>query len=292
MKDQIDLKLSRRSRRGLIVLSLLTLLIIYFPRIYFSFLPEEKVSVQYFPSEKWENENRFEKYGQHTHKQYIKKEYKRYSIPPCKFDPNQYSKEEWIKLGLSSKQADIVLKFTKRTIYSNQDLSRIFVIPVELFEMIKDSTKYPSKDNNQFSEVRTKDQIIPKKIELNQATEEELMALKGIGSFFAKQILKKRSELGGFVKREQLLEVWKMDQEKYDMLKDQIEINPQLITKIELNSITIDQLKMHPYVKWNIANSIVKIREQRNGFKNIEDIKESALINEELFEKLKPYLSL
>ena len=32
--------------------------------------------------------------------------------------------------------------------------------------------------------------------------------------------------------------------------------------------------------------------EQRKGFKSIDEIKESVLINEELFEKLKPYLFL
>lgn len=290
MKNQIDLKFSKRSRRGLLILGLLTLLMIYFPRIYFSFLPEEKISIQYFPSEKWESEHQEKQYQDYSNQKYQKKYSKRYCIPPHKFDPNQYTKEEWMHLGLSSKQAEVVLKFTKRTIYSNQDLSKIFVIPTQLFEMIKDSTIYPSKEN--FEEVLRKDEVVTKKIELNQATEEELLSLKGIGSFFAKQIIKKRTELGGFIKKEQLLEVWKMDQEKYEQLIDQIQLNPQLITKIKLNSITIDELKQHPYVRWNIANSIVKMREQRNGFTNIEDIKKSVLINEELFEKLKPYLSL
>ena len=83
-----------------------------------------------------------------------------------------------------------------------------------------------------------------------------------------------------------------MDEEKYEIIQDQISVNPNLITKIELNSITIDQLKSHPYIRWNIANSIIKMREQRKGFKSIDEIKESVLINEELFEKLKPYLAL
>lgn len=265
---------------------------IYFPRIYFSFFSEEKINVQYFPSEKWKNEHRPQKFRNYSHQKFQKKASKRYTAPPQKFDPNQYKKEEWMKLGLSSKQADVVLKFTKRTIYSNQDLSKIFVIPIELFEMIKDSTVYPLKENKPFEEVKQREKASAKKIELNQATEEELLALKGIGSFFSKQIIKKRTELGGFAKKEQLLEVWKMDQEKYELLIDQIELNPQLISKIKLNSITIEELKKHPYIRWNIANSIIKIREQKNGFTKIEDIKESVLINEELFEKLKPYLSL
>ena len=119
-----------------------------------------------------------------------------------------------------------------------------------------------------------------------------MINLKGVGAFFAKQIIKKRNELGGFISKEQLLEVWKMDEEKYEIIQSQITVNPTLIKRVELNSITIDQLKSHPYIRWNIANSIIKMREQRKGFSSINDIKESVLINEELFEKLKPYLTL
>ncbi len=54
----------------------------------------------------------------------------------------------------------------------------------------------------------------------------------------------------------------------------------------------LEDLKIHPYFRWNIANSLIKMREQKNGFKNLNEIKESVLINEELFEKLKPYLYL
>ena len=76
------------------------------------------------------------------------------------------------------------------------------------------------------------------------------------------------------------------------IIKDQIIVDQSLIRKIALNTVSIDELKIHPYIRWNIANSIIKMREQRNGFKSIDEIKESVLINEELFEKLKPYISL
>jgi DNA uptake protein ComE-like DNA-binding protein len=64
------------------------------------------------------------------------------------------------------------------------------------------------------------------------------------------------------------------------------------LRKIKLNSVTAKELKEHPYLNWNIANSLIKIRERLGGFKSIEEIKESILVNEELFNKLKPYVSL
>jgi competence ComEA-like helix-hairpin-helix protein len=64
------------------------------------------------------------------------------------------------------------------------------------------------------------------------------------------------------------------------------------VRKITLNTATAEELKSHPYLNWNIANSIVKIRVKKGKFTAIDDIRESVLIDEELFEKIKPYLSL
>ena len=293
MKRKIDFQLSKSNRRGIIVLSFITLLFIYFPRLYFYCQPKEVISIESFPSKKWESEHK-----NYSNFEYSKSDYKnnksKFSTPNHKFDPNLYTKENWMSLGLSEKQALVVLKFTKRKIYSNEDLKKIFVISDELYFLIKDSTFYPLKVNQQF--VNNKEKIDnPAKIvliELNSCSEDDLVKLKGIGTFFAKQIIKKRTELRGFVSIEQLLEVWKMDQEKYDLLLDQVEVNPGLINKISINSITINELKTHPYIRWNIANSIIKMRNQKNGFKSVDEIKESVLIDEELYKKLKPYLTL
>ena len=176
--------------------------------------------------------------------------------------------------------------------YSNEDLKRIFVISEELFNLIKDSTFYSLKKGSTILIDKSISKSNPMLIEINSATEEELLNIKGIGPFFAKQILKKRNELGGFNQVSQLKEVWKIEQENFEIIEPFIKIDNSKIIKIELNSVNLDNLKKHPYVRWNIANSIIKIREQKGGFKNIEEIKESVLINEEMFEKLKPYLSL
>jgi DNA uptake protein ComE-like DNA-binding protein len=64
------------------------------------------------------------------------------------------------------------------------------------------------------------------------------------------------------------------------------------LRQISLNNTNVNELNNHPYLNWNQANSIIKLREQRGGFKSISDIKESVLIDEETFEKLTPYLTL
>ena len=83
-----------------------------------------------------------------------------------------------------------------------------------------------------------------------------------------------------------------MNLETYEKLKDYIFIQKGEINKISLNSTNINELNNHPYLNWNQANSIIKMRDQRGGFNSLNDIKESVLIDEETFEKLLPYLTL
>jgi DNA uptake protein ComE-like DNA-binding protein len=61
---------------------------------------------------------------------------------------------------------------------------------------------------------------------------------------------------------------------------------------LNINTASVVEIKAHPYMTWNIANSIVKIRKQKGNFTSINEIKESVLVSEELFNKLKPYLTL
>ena len=292
MKHQINLNLSKRNRRALLYLSLILLLIIYLPRIYFFISEDEIISLHSFPSEKWIKEKSQKTYFNEYQLKVKNIKRVKFTKPLSKFDPNNYREEDWIRLGLSTKQAKVVLNFSKRGLYSNEDLKRIFVISEELFNLIKDSTFYSLKKGSTILIDKSISKSNPMLIEINSATEEELLNIKGIGPFFAKQILKKRNELGGFNQVSQLKEVWKMEQENFEIIEPFIKIDNSKIIKIELNSVNLDNLKKHPYVRWNIANSIIKIREQKGGFKNIEEIKESVLINEEMFEKLKPYLSL
>jgi DNA uptake protein ComE-like DNA-binding protein len=227
----------------------------------------------------------------------VKRKLKR---PPARFDPNSYSAEEWMQLGLSQKQTEVVLKFTKRGIYSNEDLQKIFVIPEALFLLIKDSTVYPLRPKYS-NEIKDETKAFPNKdtdrnktilVELNTADQTELESIPGVGQFFAKMILKKRTELGGFASKDQLLEVYKMDKEKLDAIEKYVRVNPDIIIPLNINTASFEELYKHPYINSKVANSIVKMREQKGGYKSVDELKESLLIDRELFLKLKPYVYL
>ena len=290
MKYEDPFVISKRSKRGLLVLILASLGLIFFPRVYMFFQKEEAFVIN---SEKIaEFERTHKKFEKRNYSNYYSKK-KKYKAPDSKFNPNTYTLSDWINLGLSAKQSVVVLKFTSRGIYSEEDLKRIFVIPDVLFELIRDSVVYPERfqntPNQEFFKKQAKQITL---INLNTADTTEFMKIYGVGAFYAKQIIRYREKLGGFFTKEQLFEVWKMTPEAYDKIKDHVFISEKDVKRININSVTIEELKVHPYLKWNQANSIVKMRIQRNGFKNIEELKESVLIDSETYEKLFPYLSL
>lgn len=289
---------SKKSKRGILLLVVLCLLIIYTPRFLIWFFPNEKLQLTYTEI------LHAEKLAENKKKDYVKHRYtfsrkNTFSRPKSKFDPNEYSIEDWMKLGLSQKQANVVLKFTKRGIYSNEDLKKIFVISDHFYLLLKDSTFYPEKPkyNNDYRneythQIEDKEKTKIALVELNTTTIEELESVPGIGPFFAKMIIKKRIELGGFHSKTQLLEVYKMETVKYEAIENYLRVNPEIVIQININTATYEDLVKHPYIISNVANSIVKMRVQKGSYKSTEELKESVLISHELFQKLKPYVYL
>lgn len=282
---------SARNKRGVLIFIFISLTILFVPRIILLFSPKEIITIDASKIQRL-SKNHKKKLLYYKKKEYSKKN--RFHLPPQKFNPNNYKERDWLQLGLSKKQVAVVLKFIKRGIYSNDQLQKIVVITSELFNLIKDSTFYPEIKNKQFQTVERKFETEKKhQLFINTATQEELESLPGIGAFFAKNIIKYRDKIGGFYKKTQLLEVWKFDLEKYNAIEGLLFITLQDIRKININSALAADFKAHPYVNWNQANALVKMRIQKGGtFKSIEEIKECILIDEELFDKLKPYLSL
>ena len=70
---------------------------------------------------------------------------------------------------------------------------------------IKNFINFPKIAKKNIKELES---IIRKKlIELNQADSLELLSIKVVGPFYAKQILKYRNELGGFISYKQFAEI-------------------------------------------------------------------------------------
>lgn len=288
--------LSKSALRGTLVFVSLLSVVFVFPDLWMYFHPSETAHIRFSDAAKREAVATVRK--TRAYNQYRNSRKARYSAPPAAFDPNAYTLEDWMNLGLSEKQAAVVLKFTRYGVDSNEDLKRIFVISDELYELIKDSTRYPERQARDFRSGTAKNDQptgqakAPRKVNINTADAEELLSVKGIGPFFAKHILRQRDALGGFYDESQLLEVWKMDAEKAAEMAPYLIFDESSLRKINLNTATAEELKAHPYISWNLANSIVKLRSQNGPYRRVEEVKKSVLMTPELYEKLKPYFTV
>jgi len=284
--------ISKKSRRGLTVLFFLAFFIVLIPRLYVHFLKVDTILIKK-PRIKVETKTNNSK-SKENKKKYSKKKKKLvYRSPKGKFDPNEYTHEDWMYLGLSEKQTNVIMRFLNHKIYTNEALKKIYVLPDTVYHLIKDSTVYPAyifDEKETF--VKKKSPSINMILELNTIDSLELISINGIGPFYASQIINYRNKLGGFYKREQLMEIWKMKEETYQILMESLIIDTSTLQKIHLNTVSFEKLKNHPYLSYSQANSIVKMRTQLGRFDSISSIKKSKLINDDTFLRVRPYLSL
>lgn len=281
-------KFSKQSRKAIVTFSILFLIIVLSPRVYSYFQEPTKLSIQrmYLKDGKIVEliENKNWKNNKREKKQFQKRVYK---APPSKFDPNDYTIEEWMNLGLSEKQAQTVLHFNKFGFYSVKNMQKCFVFQNEdLMNVIKDSLVFPTK-----GEKRQHLKPFSLHVNLNKATVEELKQVKGIGEYFAAKIIAYRDVLGGYYDLQQLLEVYRLDAEMLEKIQPFLWIDNTEIIQIDLNKVDIKTLQAHPYIRnWNLANSIIKMREQKGRYHRIDEIKESKLMSDEIYKKIEPYL--
>jgi competence protein ComEA len=94
-------------------------------------------------------------------------------------------------------------------------------------------------------------------VDINTADSVALEALPGIGPAFASRIIKYRTLLGGYVKLEQLKEVYGMPPETYDRIKPSCTLSTAKVKKIPADSLWLKPYKYyHPYLSKELKASI------------------------------------
>lgn len=127
-------------------------------------------------------------------------------------------------------------------------------------EKKKEFTSYAhSKKETADAEVKsqTKKAHSVSTVELNTADSATLETLPGIGPAFASRIIKYRTLLGGYVKVEQLKEVYGMPEETYDRIQSLCTINTSKVKMIAADSLWIKPYKFyHPYLSKELKAQI------------------------------------
>lgn len=95
-------------------------------------------------------------------------------------------------------------------------------------------------------------------IDLNTADTTLLKRVPGIGSSFARRIVKYRELLGGYYVVEQLQEVYGMDRERYDAIYPYFTVG----TAVRPLTLTIDSISYHPYLSWRHKRALRRLLEE------------------------------
>lgn len=127
-------------------------------------------------------------------------------------------------------------------------------------------------------------------IELNGADTSELQLLYGIGPVYANRIVKYRRLLGGFVRKEQLMDVYGMDEERYAGIAGHIVIDTSLVERLRVNEMSVAELKRHPYLDYYQAKAIVEFRNKCKRIESMDDLKLVNLIDNETATNLQGYI--
>lgn len=164
-----------------------------------------------------------------------------------KFDPNSVSKEELIKLGLSSREAEGVLNYRAAggRFYSAEEFAKIYTLPSGFYQKVKP-----------YIEIK----FDP--IELNSADSATLTQIRGIGPYYAHSIVALRERCWGIATPWQLTKISGFDSSKVEELLPFISIDTTKIVKREINSLTYHQLSEHPFIGAYLARAIIRERER------------------------------
>ncbi len=306
------LSFHRGEKRGIVILlGIVIILILYLNYSYLFYPPPEKIDftsfekrIKSFNDSIRQETDSIDDYNQSKRQNYFHtKEEKPLGIKGERFmfNPNQLPDKDWKRLGFSEKQIKMLNNYQTKggKFRTKADVKKMYCISDEMYKSLEPYIAIPEKKPDTVATKRfvkdTAKYIPPKRefvlVELNSADSLALTKIKGIKAFYAKKIIEHRNELGGYCRKEQLMELWKFDQEKYDGVEKQVTVDASAIKRIAINSCTAKELK-HPYLTWNMVNGIINYRSKHGKFTTIEDIKKTDLVDDETYRKIVPYLKL
>jgi len=230
---------------------------------------------------------------------------KYYAVPSQKvetfaFDPNTADSTELLRLGLQPWQVRNIYRYrAKGGIYrTKEDFARLYGLTVKDYRRLepyirisddylpaaslvgprdtvrRDTLKYPVK-------LKEHETIV-----LNTADTLQLRKVPGIGAYYAGRIIRYGQRLGGYVSVDQLDEIDDFPQEskKYFVVQD---AQPR---KLNVNKLTLAELRRHPYINYYQAKAITDYRRLRGPLRHLQDLHLLQDFSQEDIRRLEPYV--
>lgn len=307
---------NKRQERGIFVLSLILLLVIllnYFAPSLAPDPPKHMVeNVKYLKLVKLQAIKEPKKY-----KRFTNAKIKTYTAlvkvePKSLFDPNSISSHDLVLIGLPEKIANNIQKYRNSggRFYKKEDLKKIYGMTegiysdLEPYISIKAKKYVKSNSDFQTSEVTSaeikkthnKEWVSASKaviqLGINSADSVQLLSVRGIGPYYAGEIVNYRNRLGGYNDIEQLNGLYKMDTSKYIKMTKQLFLDTIPLTKMNINTAEFKAILRHPYIDYETTKYIVNKRNRLGKYAALYQLKDSVHMLDDLYDKLLPYLSV
>lgn len=167
-----------------------------------------------------------------------------------------------------------------------------------IFFFVKD--KFSTLEANESKNITIKEQTISQfpvrdsvYLDLNASDTLDLQEVRGVGKVRARNIYKYGQKLGGYISVNQLKEVYSIDSATFEQIKPHFYAGKTEIKKININSDDPKYLARHPYIDFALAKALIRFRKKyEKDFNSIEEIKQIHLMDEETYNKLRPYIKL
>lgn len=130
----------------------------------------------------------------------------------------------------------------------------------------------------------------PLTVDINGADTLTLQLLHGIGPAYAARIVRYRNRLGGFVDKEQLLEVYGFTPELLSHIAPCITVDTTAVSRIRINRVGLKELVRHPYIEYYQARDVIMLRNGGQRFRSLEDLRAIPSMADSTLQRLAPYL--
>lgn len=221
------------------------------------------------------------------------------------FDPNTADSTELLALGLEPWQVRNIYKYRAKggVFRKKEDFGRVYGLTnrqyrdlAPLIRIGSDYQPYTSRGYQNVPYDEAPDSVpgrrFPAKlrqgerIDLNDADTVLLLKVPGIGPYFARQIVRARKMLGGFYSVRQLLEIQDMPEEALPYF----EVNPAKVHRLNVNKLSLVELRRHPYINYYQAKAIVDYRRLYGEIHDMGQLKLMKYFTPDDFERLRHYI--
>ncbi len=213
------------------------------------------------------------------------------------FNPNYITDYKGYTLGMSTLEIDRLFAFRKKNKWVNsaKEFQNVTQVSDSLLHQISPFFKFPEWVKKQKAKTLINQQKKQKAtIGLNSATAKQLQAVNGVGEVLSKRIIAYRNKFkGGFINWVQLQNIYGLTPEVIEKIKVKFPVlSPRLITKLNLNTVTKNQLVGIEHIDYELAHDIIEQRTLRDGYKTFEELTKVKDFPIDKLDIIKLYLEL